>query len=486
MTSRIFLPSGISLACALSLAAPLMLLQACASLPDATPNSVGSLPSEWQTPPDHLQAAAAASGAQAPAPSSSSSGTQWWSQFDDPLLSKLIEQAVQKNPNLAQAQARITQARAAAQAAGVNLWPKADGRLGSTRSHTDLPPTPGTATLNSASIDATWELDLFGANRHGSAAARERALGSEAAAHAAQIGLAAEVANAYVNLRTCEIMLALYIQDKDSLGQTSELTEKKARAGFDSAANAALADASAADAANRVVSQRAECDIAIKGLVALTLQPEATLREALKERTGQIPQPQAFEVPRVPAQVLTQRPDLQAAQRQVAATASDVGSAEANRWPRLTLMGSIGRSQLRAEGSTFEGNTWSIGPSLLAPLFDAGGRQAAATAARARYDEAQASWQATAVNAVREVEESLVRLDAAEKREADARRAAQGYATFFKAANAQWRAGAGSLLDLEQARRSKLAADAALAQVQRERVSAWLTLYKAIGGGWQS
>jgi NodT family efflux transporter outer membrane factor (OMF) lipoprotein len=188
----------------------------------------------------------------------------------------------------------------------------------------------------------------------------------------------------------------------------------------------------------------------------------------------------------VPAELLSQRPDLAASEREIAAASADVSVAQADRLPRISLAGSIGRSSVRIGGASFDGNTWSFGPALLAPLFDAGRRRAAVDAAEARYDEAVAVYRERVLAAVREVEEALVRLDAAERREADAQLAAQGYAEFLAAAESQWRVGTVNLLDLEQARRSSLAANAGLLQVQRERVVAWLALYKAMGGGWAS
>lgn len=450
----------------------LLVLQGCATLPSDQPHAA-DVAAAWQAPRAHN--------------GTTTDLSRWWQQFDDPLLAQLVSDAQARNPSMAQAAARIEQARALARAAGAPLWPGLNAIAGNKRTHdASISPSGSTYTTNTVGLDASWEIDLFGANRQNRHAAQERVRGSEAAWHDARVSLAAEVANTYVALRTCEAVLDIYTEDATSLQQTSALTQQKAKAGFDATANAALADASAAEASNRVVSQRADCDVTLKSLVALTLRPEPLLRQALDAYRARLPQPAAFAVNEVPAATLAQRPDLAAAQRDIAAAVADVGSAEANRWPRLSLTGSIGRVQLRSGGGSVESNTWSIGPSLVAPLFDAGARKAQADVARARYDEAQALWQTRALAAVREVEESLVRLTAAEQREADAQRAANGYATFFKAANTQWRVGAGSLLDLEQARRSALNAKASLVQVQHERVAAWLALYKAVGGGWQA
>lgn len=453
------------------LPATLLLLAGCVSPPASQPSAEG-LPASWQ--------------AQMPAADRVAALQAWWQQgFDDPLLGELVAQAQATHPGLAQATARIRQARAAAAAAGAGRWPSFDAGASVTRSRTGLPPAPGVQTSGGLSLDAAWEVDLFGGLRQAEAAAQARAQASGDQWHDARVTLAAEVAQAYVGLRACEAVLAVYTQDAASLAQTADLTRQKVRVGFDAPANAALADASSAEAANRVVAQRAECDVAIKQLVALTGEAEPRLRERLAARSAVLPRPAGFRVEAIPAELLSSRPDVSAAARAVAAAAADVGVAQADRYPRLSLTGAIGLAAVRTGGQTDDGRTWSFGPSLFVPLFDAGRRQAAVDGAVARYDEAVAAWRERATGAVREVEEALVRLDAAERRETDARRAAQGYAEFLAAAQTQWRVGTGSLLDLEQARRAALAANAGLLQVQRERIAAWITLYKAVGGGWQ-
>lgn len=457
--------------------APVTLLAAglfagCAApVPPAKPPADTPPPVQWQAALPHAGDPAALA--------------DWWSRFDDPELARLVVLAQQRNPSLAQAAARIAQARAAARMAGSAAWPTLDARAGVQRASTELPPTPGVQTSGSLTLDARWEIDLFGATRRSVEAADARAAGAALQWHQARVSLAAEVASAYLGLRACEAVLAVYQQDAGSAAQTRGLTQQKVDAGFEAPANAGLARAAAADAANRVVAQRAECEVALQQLAQLSVEPLPALQAALAPGRARLPQPAGFVVDAVPAQVLAQRPDLAAAESALAAAAADVGVAQADRWPRLALTGSVGRAGLRVGGASVYGDTWSIAPGLLAPLLDGGRRAAAVEAARARHDEAVAVWRERVLTAVREVEEALARLAAAEAREQDAVLAAAGYAEFLAAAQTQWQVGTGSLLDLEQARRSALAADAALVQVRRERVGAWLALYKAVGGGWQ-
>jgi NodT family efflux transporter outer membrane factor (OMF) lipoprotein len=435
----------------------------------ATPSE--TLPAQWQATLPHRGDAQALA--------------DWWRRFDDPLLAELVAEAQRSSPTLAQALARLAEARAGVRSAGARRWPSVDA---SAQANRGANATSGfvAATSSSAGFDAAWEIDLFGANRAEIAAAEAR--GAEAALgwHAARVSLAADVAAAYVTLRACEAQLQVADQDAASQGRTAALTREKVRVGFEAPANGALADGAAADAANRAIAQRADCDVAVKGLVVLTGAAEPALRTRLAGKTATLPQPLAFTVGTLPAQLLQQRPDVAAAERALVAAAADVGVAEAARYPRLTFSGTLGVSALRVGGQTTDGTAWGFGPALVLPLFDAGARAAREDAAQARYDAARAALDERLRRAVAEVEEALVRLDAATRREGEAERAAQGFRDFFAAAEQRWRIGAGSLIDREDARRTALAAQTALINVQRERVSAWITLYRALGGGWSA
>jgi outer membrane protein TolC len=130
------------------------------------------------------------------------------------------------------------------------------------------------------------------------------------------------------------------------------------------------------------------------------------------------------------------------------------------------------------------GLNWNLGPALTLPLLDGGRRRAEVDAARARLDEALAAWQQRVRGAVREVEEALVRLDAATRREDDARSAAENWQRFVQAMQTRWELGNASLIELQDARRQRIASETTLLAVRRERVAAWVQLYKASGGGW--
>jgi outer membrane protein, multidrug efflux system len=428
----------------------------------------------------------------------------WWASWRDPVLSDLIANAQRENATVTAAAARIAQARAAVTAANSPLFPSVNGSANANRSKggggggqgfgapggsSGVSQTGGGSDITktrSGSIEAAWELDLFGGTRRAGEAASARAGAREMDWHDARVSVAAEVATSYANLRACEILVEGYTRDAASRLETARLTNLKMKAGFTAPADAALSDASAAEAASRLTQQKADCDVEIKGLSTITVIDENTLRGKLATGRATFPQPNALAVDRVPASALSQRPDLAASERELAAASAEVGVAVADRFPRISLSGTIGYATNNFGSGDVSGRTWSYGPAISLPIFDAGRRAANVDAARARYDEALSTYKGRTARAVREVEESLVRIVSATNREADANTALKGYEQFLKATEARQRAGAASQVELEEARRTFVAAQGAAVNVQRERLTAWVSLYRAMGGDWKS
>lgn len=409
----------------------------------------------------------------------------WWQQFDDPALPALIDAAQAASPTVASAVSRIEQARAAAVGASATLLPSLSAGASLVRGRQDLV-TP-LSTVAAASVQAAWELDVFGANRAARDAAQARLLGARATWHEARVSVAAEVAGTYNTLRACEAQLVPTQADVASRSETARLTELSAKAGFQAPANAALARAGAAQGRSLLAAQQAQCELLVKALVALTGWQEPVLRQQLTAGAARLPKPAQLLVDQVPAQVLTQRPDLYSAERDVVAAAADAAQAQAQRYPRISLAGSIGHSRIDVAGTTDSGTVWALGPLQVSlPLFDGGARAANVDAARARYDEAAAVYRGRLRTAVREVEEALVNLQSTALRNDDARTALQGYEESLSAAQARFDRGVGSLFELEDARRTALQAQSSVIDLQRERVAAWISLYRALGGGWSA
>ncbi len=423
----------------------------------------------------------------------------WWASWGDPVLAELIDNAQKENASILVAIARIDAARATVTSASSSFWPGLDVKASDSRSRSNqgggnisdggnggFNSSNGSSTTRnrSASIDALWELDLFGSVRRNKEAARARADARTIDWHDARVSVAAEVATSYVNLRACEILLIGYERDTKSRAETARLTDLKAKAGFTAPADAALSNASASEAAARLTQQRADCDVEVKALSLVSVIAEPQLRTKLAAKTAMFPAPKGWPLERVPAVAVAQRPDVASAERELAAASADIGVAEADRYPRITLTGSIGYGISNFGGTEDRGRTWSYGPAISLPIFDAGRRAANVDAAKARYAEALATYKGRTARAIREVEESLVRIASATNRDADSKAALKGYETFLTAADARVRVGAANQVELEEARRAVVTAQGAVVNVERERLTSWITLYKSVGGAW--
>ena len=423
---------------------------------------------------------------QAPLPHDGTVGSlaQWWQQQGDPLLVELVTAAQGVSPSVAQSLARIEAARANQALARSALLPNVGAQASASRG-VSLPATP-VVTTTQAGLQAAWELDLVGANRAVSNAARANLEGTQAQWHDARVSVAAEVANLYYSLSTCEQLLALAQRDAASRRETARLTGINASVGFLAPSVAAMARASAADAQSRATQQSAQCDIATKGLVALTALTEPVLKQKLALAQAGRAQAAPFLIASVPAQTIAQRPDVFAAEREVVVASAQVGSAKAQRLPRLSLNGSIGALRVSSGGADQNLSTWSFGPLALSlPLFDGGQRVAAVKSAEANYQSAVVIYQGKVRQAVREVEEAFVQLNSTEARTQDAIVSTKGYAESLAATQSRFGQGLASLVELEDARRNALASESAQLALAFERNRAWVALYRALGGGFE-
>ena len=407
----------------------------------------------------------------------------WWQRQGNPLLVELIEAAQAQSPSLAQAMTRLAQARANQTAANAVLLPQANASAGISRG-VNQPNTPVSTTAN-VGLQASWELDLVGANKAVNDAALANVQGSQALWHSARVSVAAEVAQTYYRLATCQQLLGVAQADAASRSETARLSDISANAGFTATGTSALARASAAEARSRVTRQQESCDLSTKALVALAGVDEAHLRQKLALALVQPAQAAPFSIASVPAQTLAQRPDVFAAEREVAVASAQVGSAKAQRYPRLTLNGSVGAVRVSSGSATSNVSTWSFGPlALSVPLFDGGQRVANISLAETQYVQAVTTYRAQVRQAVREVEDALITLQSTETRQANAEVSREGYAQSLSATQVRYDQGLASLVELEDARRVSLAAQSGLLNVALERHLAWVALYRAVGGGW--
>lgn len=420
-----------------------------------------------------------------PATDNALSLEKWWAGWNDPVLLALQAHAQHHSPSIAQAAARIAQARAEASAADAPLWPNLDFNASLT-SNRDYPiPGAGKQTIRSTGLDARWEIDLFGANFAARSSMLARAEARDSEWHDTSISLAAEVANTYVALRSCEAQLEAAQQIVQSQQTSQGLQEQRLVAGFISPLE--LAQQRAILAANLVQMQQqhTDCAVLLKSLVVLIDMPEAALKEQLKSGYAVVPQPANFVVEQLPASALLKRPDLRATMQHLVASAKEIDAAQARRYPSFSLLGTINILGIKVAGQTTDTHSWSFGPSLTLPIFDAGKRKSDVDAALARHSEALAAFRHQSLLAVREVEESMLRLDLANTQCQQHQHIEDLHTMNTQSTQAGWELGSVNLLEKEEARRQQLAVQQQKWQKQRDRASAWIALYKAVGGDWQ-
>jgi len=407
----------------------------------------------------------------------------WWTAQDDPILLALIDGAQALSPTVAVALSRVEMARANEATARAALLPGVTAGLSAGRS-VSLPATPA-ATSTALTLQTSWEIDVFGAARVARVAAAGQTQGSQAQWHDARVSVAAEVANTYYALAHCWKTHALAEQDLASRQRSRDISARSLQAGMLAPAAYAQVQAEVAQSQLRLIQQSSQCDLYTKALVALSGEDEALVRSVMRalvlpdDLTG-------FSVTQIPAQALVQRPDVFAAEHDVALASAQIGRAKARRWPGLSLGGSIGALRYGTAGVDTDVTTWSFGPlALTLPVFDAGQRAALVDAATADYVAAVTTYRAKVRQAVREVEEALVVLDSTVQRETDTRAVLDARLQNLGAAQNRERNGLASTLEVEEARRAGLAAQADVLALQLERKRAWVALYRAAGGGWE-
>jgi outer membrane protein, multidrug efflux system len=407
----------------------------------------------------------------------------WWSSFNDPALNTLLEAAQKDNPSLSKAVAAIEKSRANSASVNANFLPRVDAAAVGTSSGSFMNGEPyGSISghTSSAQLDSSWEIDLFGKNRRSAESAAAQVQAREADWHDARVSLASEVAARYIDYRACRLKQKYYDEQAESQSKTSDLTMLMANAGFTAPADARLAEASAANIRSTALGQKTECEVLVKTLVALTGMTDSSVHQTLGQDAVSLPQTEGLSVSSVPADLLRQRPDLVSAERSLASASALIGVAEAGHYPSFSLTGNVALQV--ASGTTTA--PWSFGPTLSLPIFSGGRVKAAVKSARADFDSALASYKQVVRDAVKEVEQSLVRLDTIAQREQETGKSAEGYRTYLAATEQSWRVGRTSLIDLETARRLSINAEISLLELQQNRLQYWIALYKAVGGGW--
>jgi len=417
------------------------------------------------------------------APGSTEAATAWDAFFTEPRLRQVVGLALQQNRSLRAGAAAVERARAQYGVAQADRIPDLDASASANRQRAG-----GVTTTSYAASLALprYEIDLF--DRLGSlqGAALSRYLAQQETQAAAQLSLVAEVSNAWLALAAEQQRLRLSEALRDSQERSLSLTEKQyalgatsglVRARSQTAFEAARGEAARSRAA--VVQARLQLE-----LLAGQPLPDALLPSADASPTDVTALPA---VPAgLPAELLLQRPDVRAAEQQLQAAAFDVGAARAARFPRITLTGSLGTRSPEL-GDLFKSGTgfWSLLPQIDLPLFDGGARAAQVEVSQASRQQAIANYEATLQTAFREVADALAVRDSLAERLAAAVAQVDAAQRSLTVAEASYRLGGSSQLELLDAQRQLSSAQQALVTLRQTEQANRVTLLRALGGRWQ-
>ena len=417
---------------------------------------------------------------------------RWWEKLDDPLLNALMNEAVAGSLDVATAKAKVREARASYRQSGGALWPSVTGSTSATRAKSTtggsaaaaIGMSQGVYNQYQAGFDASWELDLFGANRRTLEAARYGLDAAEEELRGTLLTLVGDVASNYVAARGYQARMALARRTAVSQRETARLTQLRFRAGSTSAVDVANAAGQAAATEANIPQLETSWAESVHRLSVLTGQPPMALAARMDKEVA-IPTPKLPVGTGIPADILNRRPDVRKAERQYAQATASIGAAEAARYPNISLTGSISTAATRiGDLGKHSSIGWSFGPSLSVPIFNGGKLAAAVDVARAQRDQYFVAYQSSVLTALEEVENAIVGLSRERVRQGSLAEAAQHYRKAASLARSLFRSGASSFLDLLEAERSLYSAEDSLLQSQVSSVTDYIALNKALGGGW--
>ncbi|RYG60561.1 MAG: efflux transporter outer membrane subunit [Alphaproteobacteria bacterium] len=399
----------------------------------------------------------------------------WWKAFNDPVLDGLMQQALERNGDLRVAQARVLEARGARLAAQASLLPSVSANAQGGRGNANA--TGRLTETSAATLDASWEIDLFGGNRRAAEAALARLGGTEAEARLTRMRLMAEVAIQYLDVRRLQQQLEYARKNLDDQSRTLELVRAQFNEGVVSQLLVAQNEALVGNTAAAIPLLEASLTSVRNGLgVLVGAQPVEIARTV-----GSV-QPVPVSTPQVlvdtPANVIARRPDVMAAERALAAATADQGVAFANWFPRISLTGLFGLQNFGSGTS----EAWSAGGVVSLPLIDFGRVRALVRQADARQMAALATYEQTILLALADVETSLNGYVKAVERRQRLLDAAEASRNALRLAKLQYTEGVASNLDVIIAEQQQLSADDLLASGEAAVGQNLAILYKALGG----
>lgn len=436
-----------------------------------------------------------------PAGSGTAQLDRWWQGFGDARLTALIDRALQQNLDIEMAAARIREARALERVAGAGASPQVAAEASVTRqriSENAIPLPPGAGSGSGAGIfglpgeefttfragfDASWELDLFGRNRREREAAAARTGASIWNRRDAEVAVAAEVAGAYLRLRTLQDRMANAEAELARQARFEQLVEARARGGLVTGQDLEQQRSERSAAAAEIPALQAQAKAEIHALGVLAGQAPETLAGQLAARRSLPPSPA---VPAgLPSDLLRRRPDIRAAERELAAATADIGVAVADLYPRITLTAAPALVST-ALGSFLEwgSRSFAAGAALDWPMFDGGRRRANVEVRGARQEQAMIGYRKAVLVSLQDVEDALGRVDGDRRRLAELDQAEATAARAEDIARTRYRGGLVTLSDVLVAQQRRLSLEEQAIETRGALARDTVALVKALGGGW--
>lgn len=421
----------------------------------------------------------------------------WWRGFRDPVLDDLIATAMAANQDLRIARARVKEVQQSATVAESALYPTVEiaANGGREKSISRVFAAPGAKGIEliapagnavSGGLAARWEIDVFGGRHLEAEAVAAQAAGTKEGERAVLVGLLAQVATNYLELRGVQARTRV-LEDTIAIEQERlRVVRALFKAGLARDVDVARQETQSRATEAGLPALSAATATLIHRIAVLTGKPPARLHARLAPVT---PLPEAApKLPKLlPAGLLEQRPDLRLARTEVDAEAASLGAARADLYPRLVLSTSGGFGALAVGGypSLAEG-VYALGAGLSAPIFNAGRIKAQIAAADARLEQAAANYEKAFLTALEDVENAYVQHRSAATRRDDLRQAEAAAAQARGKADALFRRGAADLLTVLDADRTKLGISDARIRAETDIAVAAVSLYRAFGGGWQA
>lgn len=406
----------------------------------------------------------------------------WWHDFNDPLLAELIARAMQANPSILTSQAALQQARALR-----------DVKLAATRPNLTVSGSVQRNTSEGAEasvnfrggLDASWELDVFGARQSAVANSEADLQAARANLRDVQLSMTAEVALAYIQLRGLQAQLGIAQHNLGSQQETLQITQWRAQAGLITSLEVEQAQTAVAQTAAQRPALQSSLAKTRHSLAVLTGQRPHEL-DTLLTATLPIPQVATQVADVIPADSLRQRADVRAAEARITAALAAVDAAEAARLPSFRLGGSVGLTALTLAGfSNGAALATQILGSVSVPVLDGGAAKAQVRAQQAVLAQTRASYQNTLLTALQEVEDALIALHHDRERLIYLQQAASAADNAALLAQNRYSSGLIDFQTVLQTQRTLLGAQDSVASLQADLSSGHVRLIKAMGGGWQ-